>query len=87
MGLFVIKAGIIYYLDQQPKEIREAGLKATAGVWGGITMSNVLLIAGASNPLGLVGGALFGAYMYHREGIALKKEAAGKTARAVITQK
>ncbi|MNL87296.1 hypothetical protein D3C87_2163870 [compost metagenome] len=50
-------------------------------------MSNVLLIAGASNPLGLVGGALFGAYMYHREGIALKKEAAGKTARAVITQK
>lgn len=80
VGLFVIKAGIIYYFDHQPKKIREAGLKATAGVWSGVTMNNLLLIAGASNPISLVGGALFGAYMYHREALALQKEAAAKDA-------
>jgi len=74
-GLFVIKAGIIYYFDHQPKKIREAGLKATAGVWSGVTMNNVLLIAGATNPVSLIGGALFGAYMYHREGQVLANEA------------
>lgn len=80
-GLFVIKAGIIYYFDHQPKKVREAGLKATAGVWSGVTMNNVLLIAGATNPVSLIGGALFGAYMYHREGEVLAKEAAGKAVR------
>lgn len=85
VGLFVVKAGIIYYFDHQPKKIREAGLKATAGVWSGVSMSNLLLIAGASNPIGLVGGALFGAYMYHREGIALAKEAAAKAMPQTVT--
>lgn len=81
VGLFVIKAGMVYYLDQQKPEVRKAGLKTTAGVWGGFTMNNLLLIAGSTNPLSLVGGALFGAYMYHREGISLEKEAAAKAAR------
>ncbi|MEG1767769.1 MAG: hypothetical protein RR311_04865 [Comamonas sp.] len=80
VGLFVIKAGITYYFDRQPKKIRESGLKVTAGVWSGVTMNNLLLIAGSSNPLSLVGGVLFGAYMYHRESLALEKEAAGKRA-------
>lgn len=80
VGLFVVKAGITYYFDQQPAKIRASGLKATTGVWSGVTMNNLLLIAGASNPLSLVGGVLFGAYMYQREGLALQKEAAGKRA-------
>ena len=80
VGLFVIKASIIYYFDHQPKKIREAGLKATAGVWSGVTMNNLLLIAGATNPISLVGGLAFGAYMYHREGLALAKEAAAQAA-------
>ena len=78
VGLFVVKAGIVYYLDQQNPQVRKAGLKTAAGVWSGFSMSNLLLIAGSTNPLGLVGGALFGAYMYHREGISLEKEAAAK---------
>lgn len=80
VALFVLKAGITYYFDRQPKKIRESGLKMTAGVWSGVTMNNLLLIAGSSNPLSLVGGVLFGAYMYHRENIALEKEAVGKMA-------
>lgn len=80
VGLFVIKAGIIYYFDNQESELRKTGLKASAGVWSGVTMNNLLLIAGSSNPLSLVGGALFGAYMYHREGVTLDKEDAMKTA-------
>lgn len=80
LGLFVIKAGIIYYFDNQESELRKTGLKASAGVWSGVTMNNLLLIAGSSNPLSLVGGALFGAYMYHREGVTLDKEDALKTA-------
>src|SRR5690606_35913278 len=66
VGLFVIKAGIVYFFDHQTPEVRKAGLKATAGVWNGVAMNNLLLIAGASNPLSLLGGALFGAFMYHQ---------------------
>lgn len=86
LGLFVIKAGIIYYFDQQPPELRKSGLKATAGVWNGVALNNILLIAGASNPLSIVGGALFGAYMYHREGQVLEKEHRMQTAQASPVQ-
>jgi hypothetical protein len=86
LGLFVIKAGIIYYFDHQESELRKTGLKASAGVWSGVTMNNLLLIAGSSNPLSLVGGALFGAYMYHREGVTLEKEDALKTAQKLPAQ-
>lgn len=86
VGLFVIKAGIIYYFDNQESELRKTGLKASAGVWSGVTMNNLLLIAGSSNPLSLLGGALFGAYMYHREGVTLDKEDALKTAQKLHAQ-
>lgn len=86
MGLFVIKAGIVYYLENQKPEVRKAGLKTTAGIWSGVTMNNLLLIAGSTNPVSLVGGALFGAYMYHREGMTLEKEAAVKAAQGLHAQ-
>lgn len=86
VGLFVIKAGIIYYFDNQESKLRKTGLKASAGVWSGVTMNNLLLIAGSSNPVGLVGGALFGAYMYHREGISLEKEEAARYAQRFTVQ-
>lgn len=86
LGLFVIKAGIIYYFDNQESTLRKTGLKASAGVWSGVTMNNLLLIAGSSNPLSLVGGALFGAYMYHREGVTLEKEEATKSAQKIAAQ-
>lgn len=76
VGLFVIKAGMVYYFDNQKPEVRKMGLKTSAGVWSGVTMNNLLLIAGSTNPVSLVGGALFGAYMYYRQGMALEKEAA-----------
>lgn len=86
VGLFVVKAGIVYYLDRQPPEVRKSGLKTAAGIWSGFTMNNLLLIAGSTNPLSLVGGAVFGAYMYHREGVALEKEAASKAAQGFHVQ-
>ncbi len=86
VGLFVIKAGMVYYFDNQKPEVRKMGLKTTAGIWSGVTMNNLLLIAGSTNPVSLVGGALFGAYMYHREGMALEKEAAAKAAQGLHAQ-
>ncbi|MFC7205967.1 hypothetical protein [Comamonas endophytica] len=80
VGLFVIKAGIIYYFDHQKPAIRKSGLKATAGVWNGVAMNNLLLIAGASNPISLIGGALFGVFMYQRQGQILEKEELAKNA-------
>ncbi len=80
IGLFVIKAGAIYYFDQQAPEKRKSGLKTSAGIWGGISMNNLLLIAGSSNPVSVVGGALFGAYMYYLEGMVLEKEDASQAA-------
>lgn len=86
VGLFVIKAGMVYYFDNQKPEVRKMGLKTSAGIWSGVTMNNLLLIAGSTNPVSLVGGALFGAYMYHREGIALEKESAAKAAQGLHAQ-
>lgn len=86
MGLFVVKAGMVYYFENQKPEVRKMGLKTTAGIWSGVTMNNLLLIAGSTNPVSLVGGALFGAYMYHREGMALEKEAAAKATQGLHAQ-
>ncbi len=80
IGLFLVKAGIVYYFDHQEPKIRKSGLKAAAGVWSGLTMNNILLIAGSSNPVSIIGGILFGAYMYHREGLVLEKEEATRNA-------
>lgn len=86
VGLFVVKAGLVYYFENQKPQVRTAGLKTAAGVWGGFTMNNLLLIAGSTNPVSLVGGALFGAYMFHRQGITLDKEAASKAVPGVHAQ-
>lgn len=86
VALFVVKAGITYYFDHQPPKIRESGLKVTAGVWSGVTMNNLLLIAGSSNPVSLVGGILFGAYMYHQQSNVLAREAALKKAPLTATR-
>lgn len=74
VGLFVIKAGVVYYFENSEPKKRKAGLKTTAGIWSGVTMHNLLLIAGASNPVGLIGGTLFGAYMYKKEEDILNSE-------------
>lgn len=81
VGLFVVKAGIVYFFDHQTPAVRKSGLKATAGVWNGVAMNNLLLIAGASNPLSLLGGALFGAFMYHQQSQILDKEELARNAR------
>ncbi|MET1115652.1 MAG: hypothetical protein ABWY08_11975 [Comamonas sp.] len=86
LGLFVIKAGLVYYFEQQTPEIRKSGLKTTAGVWNGVAMNNILLVAGASNPVSLLGGALFGAYMYHQEALILEKEKPHRTAQRLAVQ-
>ena len=86
VGLFVVKAGLVYFFEQQSPAIRKSGLKTTAGVWNGVALNNLLLIAGATNPISLVGGALFGAYMYHREGLKLDKEKPLQTAQGTAVQ-
>lgn len=67
---------ISVYAQENKSNIRtyKAGLKTTAGIWSGVTMHNLLLIAGASNPVGLIGGTLFGAYMYKKEEDILNSE-------------
>jgi len=86
VGLFVLKAGLVYFFEHQSPAIRKSGLKTTAGVWNGVALNNLLLIAGATNPISLVGGALFGAYMYHREGLKLDQEKPIQTARGAAVQ-
>lgn len=76
LGLFAIKTGMVYFLDQQEPGIRKPGLKAMAGLWNGVTMSNLLLAAGASNPVGMIAGVAYGVYMYHVQHNVLEEEEA-----------
>lgn len=76
LGLFAIKAGAIYLLDQQKPEIRKPGLKIAAGLWNGVVANNLLIAAGATNPVGIAAGVAYGIYMYHKEGDILEQEEA-----------
>lgn len=74
LGLFAIKAGAIYVLDQQKPEIRKPGLKMTAGLWNGVIANNFLVAVGAANPVGIIAGIAYGVYMYKKESDILEKE-------------
>ncbi len=76
VGLFVIKAGVIYAFDQQPQHVRKPALKMTAGLWNGVIANNLFVAAGASNPVSLLAGVAYGVYMYHREHDILEREEA-----------
>ncbi|KAF1020461.1 MAG: hypothetical protein GAK30_02503 [Paracidovorax wautersii] len=73
-GLFVLKVGLVYYADQQPPETRKPILKATSGFWTLGAVNNLLLIAGASNPVSLASGIVAGIYAYYAEGRILEEE-------------
>lgn len=76
LGLFAIKAGAIYILDQQRQDIRKPGLKITAGLWNGVIVNNLLVAAGATNPVSVIAGIAYGAYMYQKEHDILEQEEA-----------
>lgn len=76
LGLFVIKAGIVRYADGQPDEIRAPVLKMAAGAWSGISVSNLIIAAGATTPIGLVVGLAAGTAAYLYEDKVLQAEAA-----------
>ena len=73
-ALFVAKMGITYYIDKQPEPVRNQGLKMMAGLWGGVNVNNLLVIAGASNPVSLIGGVLAGIGAYYYEEKLLEEE-------------
>jgi hypothetical protein len=73
-GLFILKTGMVYYLDKQPAPIREKGLKLNSGLWAGVSVSNLLVIAGATNPLALAGGVIGGVGAYYYEENLLENE-------------
>ena len=76
LGLFFIKATGLYILDQQKPEIRKPGLKIAAGLFNGVTINNLFLAAGATNPVSIVGGIAYGIYAYHKEAEILEQEEA-----------
>lgn len=76
LGLFAIKAGAIYLLDQQKPDIRKPGLKITAGLWNGVILNNIFVAAGAANPVSIVAGIAYGVYMYNKEADILEQEEA-----------
>lgn len=82
VGLFVIKAGVIYALDQQPQHVRKPALKMTAGLWNGVIANNLLVAAGASNPVSILAGVAYGIYMYNREHDILEREEAAARGQA-----
>lgn len=73
-ALFAVKAGMVYYANNQPEHIKKPILKMTAGLWSGVSMNNLLLILGTSNPVSIMGGIVFGVYMYHKESKILERE-------------
>lgn len=73
-ALFAVKTGMVYYANSQPERIRKPVLKMTAGLWSGVSMNNLLLILGTSNPVSIVGGIAFGIYMYHKESQILENK-------------
>lgn len=82
-GLFVLKAGMVYYLDKQRPAIRENGLKLNSGLWAGVSINNLLVIAGVANPVALAGGFLGGIGAYYYEESLLNKEKLEKQAHSV----
>lgn len=74
LSLFAVKTAFIYYADRQPHHIRKPALKLFSGLWNGVTVSNVLVAAGATNPIALAGGATFGYLMYKQEEKILEAE-------------
>lgn len=76
LGLFAIKAGAIYLIDQQKPEIRKPLLKITAGLWNGVVANNLLIATGATNPAGILAGIAYGIYMYQKQSDILEQEEA-----------
>lgn len=72
--LFAVKLGITSYINQQPEPQRSSGLKKLAGAWGGVSINNLLVIAGASTPVSLIGGVIAGIGAYYYQEKLLKEE-------------
>jgi hypothetical protein len=76
LAVLAVKMGVTYYFDKQPEPVRAQGLKTMAGIWGGVNVNNLLVIAGASNPVSLIGGIIagVGAYYYQEKLLAEEKQ-------------
>lgn len=51
-------------------------MKITAGLWNGVIVNNLLVAAGATNPVSIIAGIAYGAYMYQKEHDILEQEEA-----------
>ena len=74
LGVFLLKTGLVYYANQQEEGNRNFFLKIMAGAWGGASVNNLLVIAGATNPVSLLGGFIFGVGAYHYQDKLLAQE-------------
>ena len=73
LGLFAFKTGIVYYANTLQPEQRKSMLKHASGVWGGISVNNILIMLGASGPQAIVLGIAAGFGFYHWESKILDK--------------
>ena len=78
ISIFLIKSAGVYWIDKQPDNIRDFGLKFASGFWGGASINNLLIFAGMSNPVSIVGGVVGGILLYNHEASLLRKEKAEK---------
>lgn len=75
IGLFVVKAGLIYVIDNYTSgDDRKTALKATSGLWGGATVNNLLIATGATGGAALAGGIVAGVGMWYYEDYILDKD-------------
>lgn len=78
VAVTLLKIGATHYVDKMEPRKRADGLKAITGAFGGAATNNLLLIAGASGPLAIVGGVVAGGYLWHDTSMRLEAEAQDK---------
>lgn len=67
VGLAVLKYGIVELVDQSDMAQRDKDetINTMGSLWGGVTVSNLLVAAGATNPVSLGVGLVAGLIMWH----------------------
>lgn len=74
LGVFIVKAGLIKFADTREPEARSTMLKAQSAMFNGISASNLMIAAGAVNPIAYAVGAVAGWWFWNQEAKVLANE-------------
>lgn len=86
VALLAIKLGLLELANRLPENERAVALKASAAVWGGVSVNNLLVAASVGGAAPVLVGVAFGYWMWERTADRLaaeKVETAAKTALVV----